>query len=140
MKSFCIHSGNKSKSGGFSLTEVTFSIGVISFGFLSLTPLLVLGLKEARLARNERVSSQIAQGLIEQARQGTPAAGTVYLDEQGSVLPSALAAAFTAQSSSQAEASGAALTQFTLRITPSGMPDHIRVYAVVYPTPATAAH
>jgi len=136
MNSFRIGSGEKKQRGGFSLVEATFSIGLLSFGFLTLAPLLALGLKTARHARDDRATAQIAQTLIENARQGTLAPGTVYLDIQGTSLNSAQMAAYTAQSTSvtpyQASAS---LTQMTLRVTPLGAPDRARTYAVVYQTP-----
>jgi uncharacterized protein (TIGR02598 family) len=135
MNSFRIRAGEKRKRGGFSLAEATFSIGLFSFCFLSLVPLLALGLKTARLARNDRCSAQIAQTLIEEAKQGTLASGTVYLDSQGALLQSPQTAAFTAQSSSQATATSPALTQMTLRVTPLGAPDRARIYAVVFQTP-----
>jgi uncharacterized protein (TIGR02598 family) len=139
MNCFRIGSGEKRKRGGFSLVEATLSISLFSFCFLSLLPLLALGLKTARLARNDRCSAQIAQMLIEEAKQGTLASGTVYLDTQGALLQSPQAAAFTAQSTSQASAASPALTQMTLRVTPLGAPDRARIYAVVFQTPPPSA-
>jgi len=141
MKSFRIGSGEKRQRGGFSLVEATFSIGLLSFGFLTLAPLLALGLKTARLTRDDRATAQIAQTLIEDARQGTLAPGTVYLDIQGTALTSSATnstpmAAYTAQSTSVTPYQGSAsLTQMTLRVTPLGAPDRARTYAVVYQTP-----
>lgn len=136
MNSFRIHSDEKKRRGGFSLVEATFSIGLLSFGFLTLAPLLALGLKTARLARDDRATAQVAQTLIEEARQGTLASGTVYLDIQGTVLNSSQAAAYTAQSTSVTPYTGnASLTQMTLRVTPVGAPDRARTYAVVYQAP-----
>ena len=143
MKSFRIGSGEKKQRGGFSLVEATFSIGLLSFAFLTLAPLLALGLKTARLARDNRAAAQIAQTLTEEARQGTLASGTVYLDIQGSVLDSANStqmAVYAAQSTSVTPYLGnASLTQTTLRVTPMGAPDRTRIYAVVYPTPPLPA-
>jgi len=82
MKLFLFHQGSKQRRGGFSLVEATFSIGLMSFGFLTMAPLLGLGLKTARLARDDRATAQIAQTLIEEAEQGTLPSGTVYLDIQ----------------------------------------------------------
>ena len=137
MNSFRTHFGKKRRKAGFGLAEVSFSIGVLSFGFLSLAPLLALGIKASRGARDERISAHIAEGLVEQARQGTLSPGTVYLDDTGAVVISPQAAAFTAQSSRATPAG--TLTQWTLRVTPSGAPDRVRVYAVVLPTSAPAA-
>jgi uncharacterized protein (TIGR02598 family) len=136
MKLFLFHHGRKHRRGGFSLVEATFSIGLLSFGFLTLAPLLALGLKTARLARDDRATAQVAQTLIEEAKQGTLASGTVYLDIQGAVLNSSQAAAYTAQSTSVTPYQGnASLTQMTLRVTPLGAPDRVRTYAVVYQAP-----
>jgi len=136
MNSFRICSGEKKRRGGFSLAEATFSIGLLSFGFLALAPLLGMGLKTARLARDDRATAQIAQTLTEEARQGTLAAGTVYLDIQGSVLTSAQAAAYSAKSTSVTPYLGnASLTQMRLQITPLGAPDRMRTYVVVYQAP-----
>jgi uncharacterized protein (TIGR02598 family) len=139
MNYFRILSGEKRKRGGFSLAEATFSIGLFSFGFLSLVPLLALGLKTARLARNDRSTAQIAQTLIEEARQGTLASGTVYLDIQGTALKSSQSAAYSEQSTSQTDLERASLTRLTLRVTPLGAPDRTRIYAVVFPTPPSVA-
>jgi len=143
MNSFHIGAGKKWQRGGFSLVEATFSIGLVSFTFLTLAPLLALGLKTARLARDDRATAQIAQTLTEEARQGTLASGTVYLDIQGTALPSANStqtAAYAARSTSVTPYLGnASLTQTTLQVTPLGAPDRTRIYAVVYPTPPLPA-
>jgi len=139
MNSFRIGSGGKRQRGGFSLVEATFSIGLVSFGVLTLAPLLALGLKTARLARDDRATAQIAQTLTEEAKQGTLASGTVYLDIQGTPLSSAQTAAYTAQSTSQTVAGSGSLTQLKLQITPLGAPDRTRIYAVVFQTPPSPA-
>ena len=143
MNSFRIRSAGKKQRGGFSLVEATFSIGLLSFGFLTLAPLLALGLKTARHARDDRATAQIAQTLIEDAKQGTLAPGTVYLDIQGAALNSANStqmAAYTAQSTSVTPYQGSAsLTQMTLRVIPLGAPDRVRTYAVVFQTPPLSA-
>ena len=136
MKLFRFHHARKHRRGGFSLVEATFSIGLFSFGFLTLAPLMALGLKTARLARDDRATAQVAQTLIEEAEQGTLASGTVYLDIQGTVLNSSQAAAYSAQSTSVTPYQGnASLIQMTLRVTPLGAPDRVRTYAVVYQAP-----
>jgi uncharacterized protein (TIGR02598 family) len=133
MKLFRFQSAQRRKRGGFSLVEATFSIGLMSFGFLTLAPLLALGMKTARMARDDRATAQIAQTLIEEARQGTLPSGTVYLDIQGTPLNSAQAAAYAAQSTAVTPYQGnAALTQMTLQVTPLGAPDRMRTYAVVF--------
>ena len=132
MKPFLSNQGRK-KRGGFSLVEATFSIGILSFGILTLAPLLVVGMKSSRIARDDRTTTQIAQNLVEEARQRTLAPGTIYLDSQGAACPAAKAA-YTAQATSLPVAGNAALTQTTLRLTPVGAPDRARTYAVVLPS------
>lgn len=143
MKLCLFHQGSKQRRGGFSLVEATFSIGLMSFGFLTMAPLLGLGLKTARLARDDRATAQIAQTLIEEAEQGTLPSGTVYLDIQGTPLNSAnnssSTAVYTVQSKSVPVAGSNGLTQMTLQIIPSGAPDRMRTYAVVFQTPPAAA-
>ncbi len=136
MKPFCCHRGPQHKRGGFSLVEATFSLGLMSCGFLTLAPLLVVGMKTARLARDDQATAQIAQTLIEDAKQGTLPSGTVYLDIQGTLVTSAPTAAYSVQSVSVTPYSGSpALTQMTLRVTPLGAPARMRTYAVVFPAP-----
>jgi hypothetical protein len=96
--------------------------------------LLALGLKDSRLARNDRATAQIAQTLIEEAEQGTLAPGTGYLDFEGACCDPSHAA-YTAQSTSQTTGS---LTRMTVQITPLGAPDRARIYAVVFQTPPPA--
>lgn len=116
--------------------EATFSIGLMSFGFLTLVPLLALGMKTSRLARDDRATAQIARTLTEEARQGTLATGTLYLDIQGNVLTSARMAVYAVQNASVTPYLGnASLTQMTLRVTPLGAPDRARIYGVVYQAP-----
>ncbi len=132
MKLFRVYHGKKSRQHGFSLVEATFSIGLLSCGFLTLAPLLALGLKDARLARNDRVTAQIAQTVIEEARQGISVTGTSYLDfEGGPCNPSE--AAYTAQTVSTPIEGNPLLNRLTVRLTPLGAPDRARTYAVVLP-------
>lgn len=121
---------SRSGRNGFSLVETALSLGILSFGFLALISMMALGLKTARQIRDNRASAQIAQTLIEEARQGTLASGTLYLDLQGSGCSPAQAA-YTAQSTLRPIT--AFLTRLTLRVTPLGAPDRARIYAVVYP-------
>jgi type II secretory pathway pseudopilin PulG len=133
MKLFRFHRDSCSARGGFSLVEASFTIGVMSFGLLTLAPLLGLGLKTARHARDDRASAQIARTLIQEAKQGTLGAGTLYLDNQGAAC-NPLGAAFTAQPTTLAM--GVSTSRLTLLVTPIGAPDRARVYAVVLPVPA----
>ena len=117
---------------GLSLVEAAFSIGLMSVGFLTLIPLLAVGMKASHGARDDRATAQIARTLIEEARQGTLATGPFYLDFQGNPCSSATAT-YTAQASSQTL--GPSLSRLTLRVAPIGAPDRARTYAVVIPTP-----
>jgi uncharacterized protein (TIGR02598 family) len=134
MKPFLFMHGGKKQRGGFSLVEVAFSIGLLSFSMLTLAPLLALGLKNSRAARNDRESAQIAQTLVQEAEQGTPVTGTVYLDFEGAASCPAQAA-YTARATSIPVTGNAALTRLTLLLTPVGEPDRARIYAVVFQAP-----
>jgi hypothetical protein len=114
--------------------EATFSIGIVSCGFLTLIPLLASGMHTARLARNDRITGQIAQTLIEQAKLNVLVPGTQFADNQGEVC-SASGAAFTIQATEQTLSSSQSLspTELTITVTPIGAPDHARTYAVVLP-------
>ncbi len=114
--------------------EATLSLGVLSLAFLTLTPLLAVGQKSARLSHSSRDTTQIAQTMIEEAKQGTLSSGTTYLDSQGNVANST-GAAYSAQSTLQSVAGSASLTKLTLLITPMGAPDRAQTYAIVFTTP-----
>lgn len=134
MKPFRLRIRSSESSGGFSLVEATLSIGLMSFGFLCLAPLLALGLKTAHVAHDNRTTAQIAQTLIEEAKQGALASGILYLDLQGNPTTSAQAV-YMARTTSQALPGIAALTRLTLQLTPVGAPDRVQTYAVVLPAP-----
>jgi type II secretory pathway pseudopilin PulG len=133
MKSFNLSHRKKLRRGGFSLVEATFSIGLLSCGFLTLAPLLALGFKTARVARDNQDTAQIASTLVEEAEQGSLVSGTTYLDFEGATCTSAQAA-YSAQSTVLAVTGSTSLSQLTLRLTPLGAPDHARIYAVIFPT------
>ncbi len=114
--------------------EATLSLGILSFGFLTIAPLLTLGLNTARVSHVGRDSAQIAQSLIEEAKQGTLSAGTSYLDFQGNPANSATAV-YTAKSAFSSVSGSSTLTRLTLQITPMGAPSHTQTYAVVIPAP-----
>ncbi len=123
------------------MIEATLSLGIMSFGFLALVPMLVLGTKTARQARDGQAATQIAQTLIEEAKQGTLSSGTLYLDA-GENPCSMADAIYTVQALLQpvagnpASVAGTALpTRLTLRVTPTGAPERARIYAVVLSTP-----
>ena len=118
--------------------ETAVTLGLLSFGFLSLVSLLAVESKTARQVRDNRTTAQIAETLSEEARQGILGAGITYLDLQGNPC-SATEAIYKVESTFTplAATSGKApfLTRLTLRLIPLGAPDHARIYAVVYPTP-----
>ena len=76
------HPTRRKKRLGFSLVEAALSVGILSFGFLSLVPLIGMGTTAAREARDNRAMSQIAETFIPDARQGTAIGGVSYLDNQ----------------------------------------------------------
>jgi type II secretory pathway pseudopilin PulG len=114
--------------------EATLSLGLLSFSLLTLAPLMAIGLKTARHAHDNRDTAQIAQSLIEEAKQGALASGTVYLDNQANPT-TASQAAYTAQCTLQTVSNNTALDRWTLRIAPTGAPDRARIYAVVVSAP-----
>ena len=132
MKLFSAHAGKGRTRGGFSLVEATIAIGIMSFGLLTLVPLLVIGMKSSRFARDDRTTGQIAQTLVEEAKQGTLGTAPIYYDETGE-LCNAAQAAYAAQSAVAPFAPS--LSQVTLRVTPLGAPDRARTYVVVFQGP-----
>lgn len=94
---------------GFSLIEVTLSIGIVAFAFVAVFGLLPAGMSNFRQSMNITVGGQIAQRVINEAQQtdfdelvkdasGTAITGTNatgrkslrYFDEQGvEVIPAA---------------------------------------------------
>ncbi len=130
MKPFFLTTGRSEKQGGFSLVETALSIGLLSFGVLSLAPLLELGLKSARMARDDRESAQIAQMLVEEVKQGTLTSGMLYLDSEGNTCDANQAAYLIQAGSSSVTPT---LTRETLQVTPRGAPDRVRTYVVVIP-------
>ena len=114
--------------------EATLSLGILSIGFLMLAPLLAIGQKTAKLAHTDRDTAQIAQTLIEEAKQGTLTSGTIWLDFQGTTARSSQAA-YSAQSTVGPVTGNTTLTRLTLQITPLGAPNRARTYAVVFPSP-----
>ncbi len=110
--------------------ETSLSIGVFGFAMVTLTSLLGVGMKTTRYERDDRASALVAKTLIEEARQGTLPAGTLYLDEQGAASTPA-AAVFTVQPTSTAISNS--VSRLTLRVVPNGAPDRTQVYAVLLP-------
>jgi uncharacterized protein (TIGR02598 family) len=141
MKPFFYRSSRNRPKRGFNLVETTLSLGVMSFGFLALVPLLALGTKTAWQARDNRASTQIAQTLIEEARQGMLSSGTIYLDADENRCAHAQAI-YTVQATLQpvtgnptGDMETSSPQRLTLHITPTGAPDRARTYAVVLPMP-----
>ena len=136
MKQFRFKIGRQRRHG-FSLVEGVLSLGVVSFGFLALAPLLVLGLGSAHLARENRATAQIAATLIEEAKQGTLATGPIYFDStpQPCGLSQATYAVQPLEQSTAVAGGTGPLIRLTLRVMPIGMPGAARTYADVFPTP-----
>ena len=120
---------------GFTLVEAVLSVGVISFGFLALAPLLAVGMSGARQARENRTTAQIAATLIEQAKQGNLTTGTSYFDSTGNASTAAQAA-YRAQESISAcsgtSAAGGPLNRLILQVSPMDSANGVRNYADVY--------
>jgi uncharacterized protein (TIGR02598 family) len=76
----------QSPACGFSLVEVTIAMGIISFALIALFGLLPTGLKTFRNSIDRSVSSQIAQGIISEARQTDFANLTTLQTAAGSPL------------------------------------------------------
>jgi uncharacterized protein (TIGR02598 family) len=133
---------NRFKSGrerrcGFSLVEAVIAIGVMSFGFLALAPLLVLGVNLTRAARANEAASQLATTLVEQAKQGTVSSGLLYFDSAGQPCATGQGAYSVLATVQTIPATGnlTPLSRLTLRVTPLGAPGEARTYADVFPTP-----
>ena len=113
--------------------EVSFTIGLLSVGFLTLAPLMGMGLKSSRWARDDRITAQIARTLSEEEKQGTLGASPAYLDDQGEAC-NPLSASYVAQPVMQS--AGSTASQLLLRVTPVGAPQRAWDYAVVLPAGA----
>ncbi len=57
------------RNGGFSLVEVTMSIGIVSFAFVALFALLPVGMTQFREAMDSSVKTQIIQRVVADAQQ-----------------------------------------------------------------------
>jgi uncharacterized protein (TIGR02598 family) len=132
MKPFSFYSSKRVRQGGFSLAETAFSLGLFSFGFLLMAPLLGLGLRTARYSQDDRSTAQIAATLIEEAKQGTLAAGTIYFDGQGTSCSSAQAV-YSAQTTSSSLTPLS--SRLSVQVTPLGAPNRVRTYAAVVQAP-----
>jgi len=115
---------------GFSLVEAAFSLGILSFGFLALAPLVGLGLTSARQARDGQLTAQIATTIVEQAREGTLTNGSGYVDSQGTVCASTNACYQTQTTESTVAGN---CTRLTIQVAPIGNPHRVQAYAVVLP-------
>jgi uncharacterized protein (TIGR02598 family) len=128
------HPIRRKKRLGFSLAEAALSVGILSFGFLSLVPLVGLGLTSARQARDNRAMAQIAETFAQNARQGTLTGGVSYLDNQENSCARAGAcyqvqAALTPNATAVA---GGTLTRLTVQVTPLATPSRSQFYAVLF--------
>jgi hypothetical protein len=105
----------------------------MSFGFLAVAPLLAVGMNGARLARETRMTAQIAATLTEEAKQGTLAPGPAYFDSASNPCAAAQAAYTVQESVAPVGVAGSALSRLTLSIASPG--NATRIYADVFPTP-----
>ena len=117
---------------GFSLVEASLSVGILGFGFISLAPLLGVGLTTARQARDGRISAQVAETRADEARAGTLTSGSSYCDAQGVTCPSS-SAVYRIQTTLATLAGNC--TRLTVQITPVATPNRQLDYAVVLPPP-----
>jgi len=115
---------------GFSLAEACISIGVLSVGFLSLGPMLGLGLASARQARDGEMAAQIARDMAAEAREATLAPGSGYCDGEGATCAKS-DARFITQTTETALAGNC--MRLTIRVTPVDAPNRSSSYAVVLP-------
>lgn len=69
---------------GFSLIEVTIALGVVSFALVALFGLLPTGLSTFRRSIDRSVASQVAQGIINKARQTDFASLSTLVTASGS--------------------------------------------------------
>jgi uncharacterized protein (TIGR02598 family) len=77
----------KSKSrNGFSLVEVTLSLGLVSFALVTMLGLLPTGLSTLRASMNQTVEAQILQSIASRAVISSftnVTANTLYFDDEG---------------------------------------------------------
>lgn len=57
------------EGAGYSLIEVVVALGIVSFGIISMVSMLPGGLETFRCSINRSVSTQIAQRILNEARQ-----------------------------------------------------------------------
>jgi uncharacterized protein (TIGR02598 family) len=117
---------------GFSLVEASLSVGILGFGFISLAPLLGVGLTTARQARDGRISAQVAETLADEARAGTLTSGSSYCDAQGATCHSS-SAVYRIQTTLATLAGNC--SRLTVQVTPVATPNRQLDYAVVLPPP-----
>ncbi|HSI84972.1 MAG: Verru_Chthon cassette protein B [Candidatus Methylacidiphilales bacterium] len=85
--------GRRAGRGGFSLAEVIISLGVVSFGMLSILGMLPVGLSMFNKARSNTVEAQIVQGISNEilltdfGHLAAMADQTFYFDNEGKSLP-----------------------------------------------------
>ena len=128
---------------GFTLVEAVLAVGIMSFGFLALAPLLAVGVSGARHARENRATAQIAATMIEQAKQGAiTSSGTFYFDSGGNPTTTTGVAYRVQESISSCaanSASGGPLNRLVLQVVPVDSAGAVRNYADVYvPAPSPA--
>ncbi len=86
-------------SKGFSLVEVTLSLGLVSFALVAMLGLLPTGLTTLRASMSQTVEAQILQSIASRAVISSftnISANTLYFDDEGLPVTSAGAAYYTA--------------------------------------------
>lgn len=96
---------SRASARGFSLVEVTLTIGILSFGLLSIMGLFPVGLRVLQQASDQVAESQIAQTLSGTALltpfsqiEALYGQGVFYFSEEGDLLPTADGARYKAVS------------------------------------------
>ena len=57
------------RSAGYSLVEVMVAVGIVSFGIIAMVSMMPSGLNTFRTSMDRSISSQIAQRIVNEARQ-----------------------------------------------------------------------
>ena len=68
------------RSAGYSLVEVMVAVGIVSFGIIAMVSMMPSGLSTFRNSMDRSISSQIAQRIVNEARQTDFATLTNFTD------------------------------------------------------------
>jgi len=123
--------------GGFSLVEITLSLGLVSFALVATLGLLPTGLSTLRSSMNQTVEAQILQSISSQAVISSFANltdATAYFDDEGLPVASQNLAYYTASLTSGAASFPGSAN--TVALTDSLK--NVRVALVGRPSPSAA--